>query len=151
VAVAVGGGGLAAGVTIGVSGRTAVVTVEPAQCPTLAAAIDQGAPSLVEVSGVAADSLGAPQLGDTAFRVLWADQQRVILVEEHAILDAQRQLWVDYRVAAEPAAGCCWAGSQVALGSMTSSDHLVVVICGANLDMSELARRVVDVPGETHR
>src|SRR5262245_12513444 len=62
VLVAVGGGGLMAGVAVAVEGRARVVGVEPTQAPTLHAALAAGAPVDVPVSGVAADSLGARRI-----------------------------------------------------------------------------------------
>jgi threonine dehydratase len=59
VVVAVGGGGLMAGVAAAVEGQAKVLAVEPYTAPTLSAAILAGEPVDVAVSGIAADSLGA--------------------------------------------------------------------------------------------
>ena len=70
VVVAVGGGGLCAGVTRGLVGarpEARVVAVEPETCPTLHAALERGGPVDVQVGGVAADALGASRLGEIAF------------------------------------------------------------------------------------
>lgn len=67
IVVAVGGGGLFAGVAAAVAGRAQVVAVEPATIPTLHAALAHGAPVDVSVSGVAADALGARRIGEIAF------------------------------------------------------------------------------------
>ena len=70
VVLAVGGGGLCAGVTRGVVGTrpdAGVVGVEPETCPTLHTALERGGPVDVQVGGVAADSLGASRLGEIAF------------------------------------------------------------------------------------
>lgn len=69
VLVAVGGGGLLAGVAAATEGRASVVGVEPATIPTFHAALAAGGPVDVAVSGVAADSLGATRLGDIAYAV----------------------------------------------------------------------------------
>ncbi|MGW2222020.1 pyridoxal-phosphate dependent enzyme, partial [Nonomuraea sp. NPDC001684] len=73
VVVAVGGGGLAGGITLGArAGGDAprIVAVEPYAIPTLHEALRAGRPVPVQVGGVAADALGATQLGGLAFEVL---------------------------------------------------------------------------------
>ena len=63
VLVAVGGGGLIAGVTAALSEHARVVAVEPVTCASLHEAMAAGRPVDVPVSGVAADSLGARRVG----------------------------------------------------------------------------------------
>ena len=69
VLVAVGGGGLIGGVAAWFAGRVRVVGVEPERCPTLHAARETGEPVDVDVSGIAADSLGARRIGNLAFLI----------------------------------------------------------------------------------
>ena len=69
VLVAVGGGGLLAGVATALHGRARVVAVEPEAAPTLNAALANGGPVEVPVGGVAADSLGATVIGEIAYEV----------------------------------------------------------------------------------
>ena len=63
VLVAVGGGGLIAGIASWFRGDVRVVGVEPEACPTLHAALAAGEPVDVEVGGIAADSLGPRRVG----------------------------------------------------------------------------------------
>jgi threonine dehydratase len=139
VVVAVGGGGLAAGVALAVGDRAHVVPAEPATCPTLAAALDAGSPVQVEVGGIAADSLGAPLLGELAYAVLAPIVEQVILVGEDEIRSAQRQLWGTYRLAVEPAAACAWAAASLHEPCLSPDAHTVVIACGGNLDLATLA------------
>ena len=67
VLVAVGGGGLIAGVASWFRGDVRVVGVEPEACPTLHDALRAGAPVDVDVGGLAADSLGPRRVGAIAF------------------------------------------------------------------------------------
>jgi threonine dehydratase len=67
--VAVGGGGLIAGIAGHYAGRCKVVSVEPQTCDTLDAARKAGAPVAIKPSGVATDSLGASQIGALAFPI----------------------------------------------------------------------------------
>ncbi len=65
--VAVGGGGLIGGIAAWYGGRVHLVAVEPAACPCLYEARRVGHPVDAAVGGVAADSLGARQVGGLAF------------------------------------------------------------------------------------
>ncbi|MEH0935425.1 threonine/serine dehydratase [Micromonospora psammae] len=138
VLVAVGGGGLMAGVAAALEGEVRVVAVEPASVPTLHAALSAGAPVDVGVSGVAADSLGARRVGDIAFEVAVRTGVRSVLVSEEEIVAARHRLWQDWRVAVEH-------GAAVALAALTSGayvpepgERLAVVLCGANTGLHDL-------------
>ena len=64
VLVAVGGGGLIAGIATWWAGRVRVVVVEPEGSRALHAALAAGRPGDVDVNSVAADSLGARNVGE---------------------------------------------------------------------------------------
>src|SRR5262249_28763188 len=102
VLVAVGGGGLLAGVASYWAGRVRVVGVEPEGSCCLRAALDAGRPVDVGVQSIAADSLGARRVGEIAFAVAKEAVDRVVVVPDEAIVAAQRLLFAEYRIAAEP-------------------------------------------------
>jgi threonine dehydratase len=138
VVVAVGGGGLMAGVAAALHGIARVVAVEPAGCPTLHSALAIGGPVDVPVSGVAADALGARRLGDIAYGVAVRTGVQAILVSDEDILAARRELWARYRIVVE-------AGAAAALAALTSGayvpspeERVAIVLCGANTDPSDL-------------
>lgn len=92
IIVAVGGGGLYAGVAASAFGRAKVVAVEPALCPTLHEALQAGRPVDVAVSGVASDSLGARRLGALAFAAQESEPPISVLVADTEIDDARAEL-----------------------------------------------------------
>lgn len=139
VVVAVGGGGLYAGVAAAVRGRAKVVAVEPETCPTLHRAMAAGEPVDVEVSGVASDSLGARRLGHLAFAAQQAEPPVSVLVTEEAIVEARRRLWSDYRIASEHGAATAYAGLLSGAYSPAVGERVCVVVCGANTDPATLA------------
>lgn len=131
IMVAVGGGGLIAGVASWVRDDAVVVGVEPSACPTLSRALDAGGPVSVEVGGVAASSLGASTLGRIAWAATrWIDQS--VLVDDDDILAAQRWLWDTCRVLAEPAAATPLAALSTGAYTPQQGEHVVVVISGSN-------------------
>ena len=138
VVVAVGGGGLLAGVAAWYAGRVRVVAVEPERCPTLSAALAAGEPVDVEVGGLAADSLGARSIGALGLAAARAAEVRSVLVPDAAIAEARQRLWDELRVVSEP-------GGAAALAALTSGayrplpgERVAVVVCGGNTDPRDL-------------
>lgn len=134
VLVAVGGGGLIGGIASWYRGAVRVVGVEPAAAPTLAAALEAGEPVDVGVGGLAIDSLGATRVGRLAFAAArrWVD--RVVLVADDAIRDAQRTLWNDLRVVAEPGGATALAALLSGAYRPEPGERVGVLVCGGNTD-----------------
>lgn len=139
VVVAVGGGGLLAGVLAGLDRRASVVAVEPRAIPTLHAALSAGRPIDVAVSGVAADSLGARRLGDVAYDIASRHGVTSVLVEDADIVAARLRLWSDYRIAAEHGAAAAYAALTCGAYKPSEGERVAVVVCGANTDATTLA------------
>jgi len=135
VLIAVGGGGLIGGIALALAGSgVRIIGVEPVLAPTLHDALAAGRPVPVEVAGVAADSLGAREVGPLALAILQEQGVRVLLVEDDAIRTAQRVLWHELRILAEP-------GGATALAALLSNgyrpqpgERVGVVLCGGNTD-----------------
>lgn len=139
VLVAVGGGGLIAGVAAWYAGRVRVVAVEAEGSPTLNAAWAAGEPVDIDPSGVAADSLGARRLG----RIAWSQIElghiaQSIVVGGDDILEARRTLWSDLRVAAEPGASAATAALTTGAYKPEPGEKVAVVVCGGNADPADL-------------
>ncbi|GLY38502.1 threonine dehydratase [Amycolatopsis sp. NBRC 101858] len=138
ILVAVGGGGLLAGIAAAVEGRARVVGVEPHTAPTLHAALAAGEPVPVEVSGIAADSLGASRLGDIAFAVATRTGVGSVLVDDAAIAEARAALWDRYRLALEPGGATAYAALSTGAYHPAPGERVAVLLCGANTDPATL-------------
>jgi threonine dehydratase len=138
VLVAVGGGGLVSGVTLGLDGRARVVAVEPEACPTLHRATWAGEPVDVSVGGVAVDALGASRLGGIAWSVAQQHDVSSLLVTDEAITSARRWLWRHVRVAAEPAGATALAALLTGAYLPEEAERVCVVVCGGNADPAGL-------------
>jgi threonine dehydratase/predicted RNase H-like nuclease len=140
VLVAVGGGGLISGIAAWFAGsKVKVVGVEPEGSRALQAALEARGPTEVKVASVAADSLGARNVGQLVYDVCKDTVDHVALVADSAITAAQVQLWRDFRLAVEP-------GGAAAFGALISGaykprqgERLGVLVCGANVDLTKLA------------
>jgi threonine dehydratase len=139
VIVAVGGGGLLAGVLAGLDGRARVVAVEPMAAPTLNAALKAGRPVDVSVSGIAADSLGARRVGQIAFDVARRFGVESVLVDDSAIISAREQLWNEYRIVAEHGAAAAYAALSSGVYTPSRDERVALLISGANTAPATLA------------
>ena len=139
VLVAVGGGGLMAGVAAVLHERVRVVTVEPVTSAALHAALAAGGPVDVPVSGVAADALGARRAGTIAYETAVAAQVRSVLVDDQAIVDARRQLWEDHRIVVEHGTAAAQAALTSGAYVPEPGERVVVLLCGANTNPADLA------------
>ncbi len=136
VLIGVGGGGLTGGVSAWYAGApsrpTRVIGVEPELAPTLTRALEAGEPVDAPAGGVAADSLAPKRIGELVFPIAQRCIERVVLVTDDAIRDAQRLLWQTLRIVAEP--GGVAALSAVLSGAYLPRDgeHVAVVVSGGN-------------------
>ncbi len=137
VLVAVGGGGLMAGVAAPLEGRARVVGVEPSTVPTFAEAV-AGEPVDVPVSGVAADSLGATRLGAIAWAVAGRTGVRSVLVDDVDVLAARRLLWAQYRLVVEHGAASVVAALLSGAYRPDRGERVAAVLCGANTAPNDL-------------
>ncbi|WP_049571925.1 threonine/serine dehydratase [Nonomuraea sp. SBT364] len=142
VLVAVGGGGFAAGVAVGTGAAAGngprIVAVEPERIPTCHEALKAGRPVPVEVSGVAADALGASRLGELAYGILAGAGARSVLVTDDAIVAARRALWAEHRLVAEHAGATAYAALLSGAYEPAPGERVAVLVCGSNTDPATL-------------
>jgi threonine dehydratase len=138
VLLAVGGGGLMAGVATALDGAARVVAVESAATPTLHAALAAGGPVDVDVSGVTADALGARRLGTIAYEVAVRTGVQSVLVSDEQIIGARRLIWHRYRLAVEHGTAAAMAALVSGAYRPAAGERLAVLLCGANTDPGDL-------------
>lgn len=136
--VAVGGGGLIGGIAAWYRGRVRVVAVETYGTATFHAAAQAGTPVDVEVSGVAASALGAGRVGEH----LWAVRDHIataVLVDDDAVVAAQRRLWEHARTVVEPGGAVALAALHTGAYRPEPGERVGVLLCGANTDPGAVA------------
>jgi threonine dehydratase len=135
VLVATGGGGLIGGMAAWYAGSgVQVVSVEPEGCPTLNTALREGRPVPAPVGGLAADSLGARQVGALMFEVAKEHVAEAVLVPDSAIRAAQRLLWDAARLVAEPGGATALAALLCGAWMPPAGAQIGVLVCGGNCD-----------------
>jgi threonine dehydratase len=140
VLVAVGGGGLVGGIAAWYAGAAKVVGVEPEAAPTLTRALAAGRPVDAEAGGIAADSLAPRRIGEQVFPVVAAHVERVVLVEDAAIAAAQRALWEQLRIVAEPGGAAAFAALLSGRYRPAPHERVGIVLSGGNTTAVDFAR-----------
>ena len=102
VLVSVGGGGLIGGIASWFASEVARGGRRARDLHVLGSALEAGEPVDVAVRGIAADSLGARRVGDIAFAVAREHVGRCVTVSDDAIREAQRAIWRELHLLAEP-------------------------------------------------
>ena len=138
VLVSVGGGGLIGGIASWFEQRTRVVALEPELAPTLFSAREAGQPVDVQVSGIAADSLGAKRIGMLAWEATQAHVRDALLLSDASIRAAQLWLWKELKLAVEPAAALPLAALHTQRYIPRADEKICLILCGANLDPATL-------------
>ena len=134
ILVAVGGGGLIAGVAAWVQDDASVISVEPEKIPAMARALEAGRPVEVGVSGIAADSLGAKAIGAVPFSIARRFVNEARLVSDEAIREAQRFMWQTTHLVVEPGGATALAALLSGAYRPGAGERVVVVVCGSNTD-----------------
>ena len=132
--VAVGGGGLIGGIASWYSGKIRIVGVEPDKAPTLTRALKAGRPVDAEAGRIAADSLAPRRVGELMFPIAQKYVERVLLVTDEDIQAAQRALWNEMRIVAEPGGAAAFAALLSKKYRPVKSERIGILICGGNTD-----------------
>ena len=133
VVIAVGGGGLIVGALAWFNGAKKIVAVEPDTSCALNAALAAGAPIDVEVSGVAANALGAKRIGSICYDLAQARGVTSVTVPDEAITRAQHALWRERRILTEPAGATALAALMSGAYQPAPGERVAVLVCGGNI------------------
>jgi threonine dehydratase len=135
----VGGGGLLAGTTLAVKGRspsTKVIGVEPKRADDARRSLETGT---IQPSGdprTIADGLRT-SLGARPFAAIRGKVDAIVTAEESEILDTMRFLWERFKIIVEPSSAV--AVAPVLAGTLPVRDLKVgIIISGGNVDVEPL-------------
>jgi threonine dehydratase len=138
--VAVGGGGLIAGIAAWYRREVKVVGVEPEAAPTLFNALKAGQPVDAEAGGIAADSLAPRRVGAQVFPIAQRYVDHVVLVPDEAIRRAQEALWDGVRIVAEPGGAAAFSALLSGRYRPAPGERLGVVVSGGNTTAVDFGR-----------
>ena len=140
--VPVGGGGLIAGIAAYVKWlvpEVRIIGVEPADAPTLHAALAAGRRVALERVGLFADGVAVRRIGEETFRIARERVDAVVLVSTDEICAAIKDIYDDTRGIAEPAGALAVAGLKRYVEQTGGRGrHLVAIESGANMNFDRL-------------
>lgn len=130
--VAVGGGGLIGGIASWYDKRIKIIGVEPVASPTLTRALEAGRPVDAEAGGIASDSLSPRRVGELMFPIAQTMMDRMILVPDADIQNAQAALWDVLRVVTEPGGAAAFAAVLGKHYQPNPGERVGILLCGGN-------------------
>jgi len=129
---AVGGGGLIGGIAAWYAGKIKLIGVEPEAAPTLANALHAGRPVDSPAGGIAADSLAPKRVGELMFPIAQKYVEKVILVTDREITQAQEALWSVLRAVTEPGGAAAFAALLSRRYQPAPEERVGILLCGGN-------------------
>jgi threonine dehydratase len=146
--VAIGGGGLIAGIASALRARlpnVRIVGVEPEGAAAMRKSLDAGHPLRLDRIDTIADGLTAPMAGDLTFPIVRDCVDDVVLVSDAEIRAAVRDLMSAAKLVVEPAGAASLAAVTANRIGARRDSRVVAVISGGNVDLTRLA----EIAGET--
>ena len=141
VVIPIGGGGLIAGMAIGIkelSPSTKVIGVEPTGAAAMRASLDAGhAMRLASVQSLA-DGLAAPMAGERNYAAVARYVDDVVLVSDDEIAEAMSVLLSRCKLLAEGAGAAATAALLCGRVPVRATDRVVVMLSGGNVDVERL-------------
>jgi threonine dehydratase len=138
----IGGGGLLAGSALAAAAHPGVevVGVEPAQADDVARSMAEGHIVVLEnTPRTLADGLRTRFVGERNFEILQQHGVRIVTVEEEAIVEALRYLWIRMKQLVEPSAAVPLAA--LLSGRLDVEGRRVgIILSGGNCDPAAIAR-----------
>ena len=137
VLVAIGGGGLIAGVATAIKAlrpAAKVIGVEPIGAPTLSRSIAAGEVITLDRIETVAGTL-APRTSDAMnLAIISALVDNIVLVSDDEMRDAAQQLWFEMGLSVELSAAAALAALRTARYVPQADERVCIVICGAGED-----------------
>ena len=137
IIVAVGGGGLAGGVSAGaklIDANINVFGVEPEGAAAMALSFETGKASTLDEIETIADSLAPPMTTDTTYALCNQNINRLTTVSDDQMVAAAYLLFRDHKLAVEPGGAASTAAALSKFNSEIEGKRVGVILCGSNID-----------------
>jgi threonine dehydratase len=137
IIVAIGGGGLIAGMSTAIRARrpsVKIVGVEPTGSPTLKACLDAG--RLVALPEVTSrvPTMSCRKTEAINFEIVRNNVDEIVLVSDEAMEDASRWLWFEMGVAADLSGAASLAALRQGVPALVGAQHICALVCGAGAE-----------------
>lgn len=133
--VAIGGGGLIAGVACAIkkmNPQIHIIGVEPAGAPSMHHSVQAGRLITLPEARTVADTLATRAVVERTLALTQRYVDEIVLVTDEQIMAALRWLWIECNQLVEPSGAAALAAALYGVADMTPYQHPVAVICGGN-------------------
>ncbi|MBL8132985.1 MAG: threonine/serine dehydratase [Anaerolineae bacterium] len=135
VFIAIGGGGLIAGMAAAIKQikpEVRIIGIEPVGAPSMKSAVEAGVTVELPTVRTIADTLSARRVGDMTLALTQRYVDDIVLVTDGAMIDGMRWLWRHINQMVEPSAAAAIAAIQMGLIDLSAYRCPVALICGGN-------------------
>jgi threonine dehydratase len=142
VVIAVGGGGLAGGVSAALrqlQPSCEIYGVEPAGADVMSRSIAAGEALRMPDVRTIADSMAPPMTLPYAFSLCRDHLTDIVTVTDDAMCEAMALLFSDCKLAVEPAGAAATAALLGPLRDRLADKRIAIIVCGANIDIDSFA------------
>ncbi len=142
VYVAVGGGGLIAGISTYIKNlwpKTKIIGVEPEDADAMSKSIEENKVIELDNVGLFADGVAVKKVGELTFEITKKYVDKMIRVTNDEICASIKDVFEDTRSILEPAGALSIAGMKKDIVEMDyKNKNLVAIACGANMNFERL-------------
>jgi len=135
--IAVGGGGLICGMASAIKQAkpdARIIGVEPVGAPTLQRSVAAGSAITLEAIETGAYSLAPRRSTERNVEIIAEAVDEILLVEDAAMAEAARWLWLEMGLAVELSAAAALAALRQGLLEVSTSETVGILVCGAGTD-----------------
>jgi threonine dehydratase len=135
--VAIGGGGLAAGLCVALKAlkpQVQIIGIEPTGSPTLKSSLDAGKVVRLPAVTTKVATMGCGQTVPSVFTLIQRHLDDLVLVEDDDLIEAARWLWFELGVAADLSGAAGIAALRTGKVKAAPNSCVCALICGAGAD-----------------
>ncbi len=139
----IGGGGLIAGITSALalkSPTTRIYGVETIGADSMTQSFHNGRVTTLPAITSIANTLGSRAPGKRHFEIMRQYAQDIVAVSDAAAVAALLDVLENEKLLVEPAMSCCVAALTTDRIPITPGENIVVIVCGGNLSLADVAR-----------
>jgi threonine dehydratase len=137
ILVAIGGGGLIAGLATAIKARRPsmrIIGIEPTGSPTLKASLDQGRVVTLPAVTSRVPTMSCRRTDERVFDQVRRTVDDIVLVEDHEMAEASRRLWFEMGIAADLSGAASLAALRKGVPGLAGASHICALVCGAGAE-----------------
>jgi len=134
ILIAVGGGGLIAGLATAIRAKrptVRIIGVEPDGSPTLRACLDAGRCIALPAVTTKVATMACRQTDERIFDIVRRTVDDIVLVSDDEMVATSRWLWFEMAVAADLSGAACLAALRRGLPGLATATQICALVCGA--------------------